>query len=74
MEASYEGGQSPEGTVAQIYGMELQIARSRITYLKYCKIKINVIIITIIFSNCNWVVTRSQWLFYMYTEYEIGYY
>ena len=22
---------------------------------------------------CNWVVTRWQWLFYMYTKYEIGY-
>ena len=22
---------------------------------------------------CNWVVTWWQWLFYMYTEYEIGY-
>ena len=28
----------------------------------------------IIFINCNWVVTRWQWLFYMYTKYEIGYY
>jgi len=27
----------------------------------------------IIFINCNWVVTEWQWLFYMYTEYEIGY-
>jgi len=24
-------------------------------------------------NNCNWVVTRWQWLFYMYTKYEIGY-
>ena len=23
--------------------------------------------------NWNWIVTRWQWLFYMYTEYEIGY-
>jgi len=30
--------------------------------------------IIIIFINCNWVVTRWQWLFYMYTEHEIGYY
>jgi len=30
--------------------------------------------IIIIFINCNWVVTRWQWLFYMYTKYEIGYY
>ena len=27
-----------------------------------------------IFIYCNWVVTRWQWLFYMYTKYEIGYY
>ena len=30
--------------------------------------------IIIIFDTCNWVVTRWQWLFYMYTKYEIGYY
>ena len=30
-------------------------------------------IIIIIFINCNWAVTRWQWLFYMYTKYEIGY-
>ena len=30
-------------------------------------------IIIIIIINCNWVVTRWQWLFYMYTKYEIGY-
>jgi len=32
------------------------------------------IIIIIIFINCNWFVTRWQWLFYMYTKHEIGYY
>jgi len=32
------------------------------------------IIIIIISFNSNWVVTRWQWLFYMYTKYEIGYY
>ena len=32
-----------------------------------------IVIITIIIY-CNWVVTRRQWLFYMYTKYEIGYY
>ena len=32
-----------------------------------------IIIIIIIFIYCNWVVTRWQWLFYMYTKYEIGY-
>ena len=31
------------------------------------------ITIIIIFINCNWIVTRWQWLFYMYTKYEIGY-
>ena len=30
-------------------------------------------IIIIIIINCNWVVTRWQWLFYMYTKYKIGY-
>ena len=30
-------------------------------------------LIIIIFINCNWVVTRWQWLFYIYTGYEIGY-
>ena len=33
-----------------------------------------IIIIIIIFIYCNWVVTRWQWLFYMYTKLEIGYY
>jgi len=32
-----------------------------------------IIIIIIIIINCNWVVTRWQWLFYMYKKYEIGY-
>ena len=27
-----------------------------------------------IFIHCNWVVTLWQWLFYMYTKHEIGYY
>jgi len=31
-----------------------------------------IIIIIITFINCNWVVTRWQWLFYMYTKHEIG--
>jgi len=29
---------------------------------------IMIIIIIIIIINCNWVVTRWQWLFYMYTD------
>jgi len=33
-----------------------------------------IIIIIIIIINCNWFVTRWQWLFYMQTKYEIGYY
>jgi hypothetical protein len=28
----------------------------------------------IIFINCKWVDTRWQWLFYMYTKYDIVYY
>ena len=32
-----------------------------------------VIIIIIKFIKCNWVVTPWQWLFYVYTKYEIGY-
>jgi len=33
-----------------------------------------IIIIIIIIIYCNWVVTHWQWLFYMYTKHEIGYY
>ena len=29
---------------------------------------VTIIIIIIIIINCNWVVTRWQWLFYMYTN------
>jgi len=29
------------------------------------------LIIIIIFVYCNWVVTRWQWLFYLYTKHEI---
>jgi len=32
------------------------------------------ILIIIIIIYCNWVVTRWQWLFYMYPKHEIGYY
>jgi len=31
-----------------------------------------IIIIAVVVVNCSWVVTRWQWLFYMYTKYEIG--
>ena len=40
----------------------------------YLSVFIIIIIIIIIFIYCNWVVTRWQWLFYMYTEHEIGCY
>ena len=36
--------------------------------------EIIIIIIIIIIIYCNWGVTRWQWLFYMYTKHEIGYY
>ena len=36
------------------------------------RLKISYIIYSI-FIKCNWVVTRWQWLFYMYTKYQIGY-
>ena len=37
-----------------------------ITYpLAVCVIRHIIIIIIIIFINCNWVVTRWQWLFYI---------
>jgi len=31
-------------------------------------ITVIIIIIIIIIINCNWVITRWQWLFYMYTN------
>ena len=33
---------------------------------EYCVFILIIIIIIIIFIYCNWVVTRWQWLFYMY--------
>jgi len=36
-------------------------------YTEYI-IMIIIIIIIIILINCSWVVTRWQWLFYMYTN------
>jgi len=32
------------------------------------------VIIIMIIINCNLVVTRWQWLFYMYTKQEVGYF
>jgi len=45
-------------------------------YLQRCAIRqfacrTNYVII--IFINSSWVVTRWQWLFYMYAKYEAGY-
>ena len=31
-----------------------------------------IIVVVVVIINCNWVVTWWQWLFYMYTKYEIG--
>ena len=49
-----------------------RLSRSRYMSLEaFAATEINEILI--IFINCNCVVTRWQWLFYMYTKYEIGY-
>ena len=42
-------------------------------YYYYFYYFIIIIVVVIVVVNCNWVVTRWQWLFYMYTKYEIGY-
>ena len=41
--------------------------RDTFTYVK-CYLHIQYIIIIILFINCNWVITRWQWLFYTYTN------
>jgi len=38
------------------------------SHLSFYLIITIIIIIIIIIINCNWVVTRWQWLFYMYTN------
>jgi len=44
-----------------------------ITYIDF-RISLKMVkIIIIIFINRNWVITRWQWLLYMYTKHEIGY-
>ena len=40
----------------------------RLSWQHYGRIGDYIIIIIIIIINCNWVVTRWQWLFYMYTN------
>jgi len=32
-----------------------------------------VVVVVVVVVCCSWVVTQWQWLFYMYTKYEIGY-
>ena len=49
-----------------MYAIHLHITENAIIII--------IIIIILIFIYCNWVVTRWQWLFYMYTKHEIGYY
>ena len=70
-------------TVMFISGSVLRMRNVRIISLKKSKhtfspakivTLITIKIIIIIFINCNSVVTRWQWLFYMYTKHEIGYY
>ena len=53
-------------------GLNRGSAAARLIRLIIVTIKIIIIIIIII--NWNWVVTRWQWLFYMCTKHEIGYY
>jgi len=44
-------------------------------YVVFAVLEFWIIIIKIkkIIINCNWIVTRWQRLFYMYTQFEIGY-
>ena len=39
-----------------------------VTLIQFLPVTNVYIIIIIIFIKCNWVVTRWQWLFYMYTN------
>jgi len=53
--------------------MSKQYLRMMMVIIIIIIIIIITITIIIIIFYCNWVVTRWQWLFYMYTKYEIGY-
>jgi len=57
-------------TIMKIFHLQIQVSGLMRVYFK---INNNNKIIIIIFINCNWVVTWWQWLFCMYTKYEIGY-
>jgi hypothetical protein len=50
--------------------MELVLSLAKVI-LKH---SVKYVLILIICINCNWVDTRWQWLFYMYTKYDTGYY
>ena len=52
----------------------LQDLNNKLCQLHFTQTAQWIIIVIIIFINCNWAVTRWQCLFYMYTKYEIGYY
>jgi len=56
-----------------IYGINVYEHKMDVLILSTSLIII-IIIIIIIFIYRSWVVTRWQWLFYMYVKYEFGYY
>ena len=73
----HEWGHTNDGTVCYIIVSFIQYnSRSvRTQLLLYTELLSSyIIIIIIIFINCSWVVTQWQWLFYMHTKHEIGYY
>ena len=62
-----------------LHSARCRYARHEVTVANSVQIQtenliIIIIIIIIIFIYCKWVVTRWQWLCYMYTKHEIGYY
>ena len=55
-------------------GVKLKLCFHRFNHAKYIiEWELNKSKKIIIIINCNWVVTRRQCLFYMYTKHEIGY-
>jgi hypothetical protein len=62
-------------SVTQKCERKVPVNLPRVTYMLLIIIIIFIIITIIIITiiNCSWVVTRWQWLFYMYTKYEAGY-
>jgi hypothetical protein len=56
-----------------LWSRNLNMRRARPQYSRFATgihVCLHIIIIIIIFINCNWVITRWQWLFYMYTNME----